>query len=81
MRRRAESSITSRQRAGSGGSVRFAAVPHVIKEIGPIFGFISFPIFVGLVVVYVIRALEIRRLRRAMPFLSNGNGQPNGRQR
>jgi hypothetical protein len=57
------------------------AMPHVIKEIGPIFGFISLAVFVGLVVVYVRRALEIRRLRRAMPFLSNGNGQPNGRRR
>jgi len=50
-------------------------VPHFVKEIGPIFGFVSFGVFVALLVLYVLRALEIRRLRRAAPFLAQRNGR------
>jgi hypothetical protein len=51
------------------------ALPHFVKEIGPVFGFVSFGVFLALLVLYVLRALEIRRLRRVAPFLAERNGR------
>ncbi len=57
-------------------ALRWAAVPTLVKDLGPILGLVSFAGFVVLVVLYVMRSMEIRRLRRAAPFLAEGNGRP-----
>jgi hypothetical protein len=60
-----------------------SALPKTIEEVGAIAGIASFVLFLGLLALYVIRALELRKLKKTMPFLANpqnGNGQPeNGR--
>jgi hypothetical protein len=54
------------------------ALPKTVEEVGAIAGFVSCAIFLVLLVLYIMRALEIRRLRRSMPFLvdpPSGNGK------
>jgi hypothetical protein len=60
-----------------------SALPARIEEIGAIAGIASFLVMLGLLGLYIARAIELRRLRRDMPFLVDpGNGQPaNGRSR
>ncbi|HSD23436.1 MAG TPA: hypothetical protein VLB79_03830 [Solirubrobacterales bacterium] len=54
-----------------------SALPKTIEELGAIAGIVSFLLMLALLVLYVIRALEIRRLRKSMPFLVNPtNGRP-----
>jgi hypothetical protein len=54
-----------------------SALPKAIEEVGAIAGIASFVLMLALLVLYVIRALELRKLRRSMPFLVEpGNGQP-----
>jgi hypothetical protein len=54
-----------------------SAVPKTVEEIGAIAGIASFVLMMALLVLYVIRAIELRRLRKSMPFLVDpGNGQP-----
>jgi hypothetical protein len=56
-----------------------SALPKAIEEVGAIAGIASFVLFVGLLGLYIVRALELRKLRRTMPFLvnpTNENGQP-----
>jgi hypothetical protein len=49
----------------------------LIEDIGAIAGIASFLVMLGLLGLYVVRARELRRLRRSAPFLVNaGNGQP-----
>jgi hypothetical protein len=55
-----------------------ATLPKWVEDVGGVAGFVSCALLVVLLVLYVLRALEIRRLRKAMPFLAdpqNGNGQ------
>jgi hypothetical protein len=58
-----------------------SALPKQIEEIGAIAGIVSFVLMLALLVLYIVRALELRKLRRTMPFLVNPqNGKPdNGR--
>lgn len=62
-----------------------SALPKMIEEVGAIAGIASFVLMLGLLGLYIVRALELRKLRQTMPFLvnpTNGNGQPaNGRSR
>ena len=60
-----------------------SALPKAIEEVGAIAGIASFVLFLGLLGLYVMRALELRKLRRTMPFLVNPqNGKPdNGHSR
>jgi hypothetical protein len=60
-----------------------STLPTQIEEIGAIAGIVSFLVMLGLLGLYVVRALELRKLRRTMPFLVNpGNGRPeDGRSR
>jgi len=51
-------------------------LPELVKDVGPILGLVSFAIFASLLVLYVVRAREIRRLRRMAPFLNEDNGRP-----
>ncbi len=51
-------------------------LPELVKDVGPIVGLVSFAVFAGLLVLYVVRAREIRRLRRMAPFLTEDNGRP-----
>jgi hypothetical protein len=54
-----------------------SALPKTIEELGAIAGITSFLLMLALLVLYVIRALELRKLRRTMPFLVNPqNGKP-----
>jgi hypothetical protein len=54
-----------------------SALPKTIEEVGAIAGIASFVLMLALLVLYVIRAIEIRRLRKTMPFLANPqNGKP-----
>ena len=54
-----------------------SALPKTIEEIGAIAGIVSFVLMIGLLVLYVIRALELRKLRKTMPFLVKPqNGKP-----
>jgi hypothetical protein len=54
-----------------------SALPKSIQHIGAIVGIASFVLFLALLVLYVIRAIEIHRLRKTMPFLANPqNGKP-----
>jgi hypothetical protein len=55
-----------------------SAVPNTIQEVGAIAGIISFVLMLTLLGLYIVRAIELRRLRRTMPFLAdpaNANGQ------
>jgi hypothetical protein len=58
-----------------------SALPKQIEEIGAIAGIVSFVLMLTLLGLYIARALELRKLRRTMPFLVNPqNGKPdNGR--
>ena len=52
-------------------------LPKTVEEIGAIAGIVSFLLVLALLVLYVIRAVELRRLRKTMPFLLNPqNGKP-----
>jgi hypothetical protein len=54
-----------------------SAVSTQIQEIGAIVGIVSFLLMLGLLGLYIARALELRKLRRTMPFLLNPqNGKP-----
>ena len=58
-----------------------SALPKQVEEIGAIAGIVSFVLMLALLGLYVVRALELRKLRKTMPFLVNPqNGKPdNGR--
>ena len=52
-------------------------LPGTVEELGAIAGIVSFLLMLALLVLYVIRAVELRRLRKTMPFLVNPqNGKP-----
>jgi uncharacterized membrane protein (DUF485 family) len=52
-------------------------LPSKVEEIGAIAGIVSFVLMLVLLGLYVVRALELRKLRKTMPFLVNpDNGQP-----
>ena len=55
-----------------------SALPKQVEEIGAIAGIVSFVLMLAL---YIVRAMELRKLRRTMPFLVDPqNGKPdNGR--
>jgi hypothetical protein len=54
-----------------------SALPKTIEEVGAIAGIVSFVLMIALLFLYVIRAIEIHKLRKSMPFLVDpGNGQP-----
>ena len=54
-----------------------STVPSKVEEIGAIVGIVSFLLMLGLLGLYIARALELRKLRRTMPFLVNPqNGKP-----
>jgi hypothetical protein len=54
-----------------------SALPKTIEEVGAIAGIASFVLMLGLLGLYIVRALELRKLRRTMPFLVNPqNGKP-----
>jgi hypothetical protein len=56
-----------------------SALPNTIQEVGAIAGIVSFVLMLTLLVLYIIRAVEIHRLRKSMPFLVNPqNGKPDG---
>ena len=59
-----------------GPKVRWVALPQLVRDIGPIFGLVSFGVFLSLLVLYIVRAREIRKLRREAPFLAESNGNP-----
>ena len=71
----ARSGILFRRRVES-VEVRWAALPQLVRDIGPIFGLVSFGVFLSLLVLYIVRAREIRKLRREAPFLAESNGNP-----
>jgi len=58
-----------------------SALPTQVEEIGAIAGIVSFVLMLALLVLYINMALELRKLRRTMPFLVEPqNGKPdNGR--
>jgi hypothetical protein len=57
-----------------------SVLPTTVQEIGAIAGILSFVLMLALLVLYVIRAVEIHRLRKTMPFLVNPqNGTPPNR--
>jgi hypothetical protein len=54
-----------------------SALPKQIEEIGAIAGIVSFVLMLALLALYIVRELELRKLRRTMPFLVNPqNGKP-----
>jgi hypothetical protein len=56
-----------------------SALPKTVEEVGAIAGIVSFVLMVALLVLYIIRAFEIHKLRKSMPFLVNPqNGKPQG---
>jgi hypothetical protein len=56
-----------------------SALPNWVEEVGAIAGIVSFVLMISLLVLYVIRAIEIHKLRKSMPFLVNPqNGKPDG---
>jgi hypothetical protein len=56
-----------------------SAIPKTIEEVGAIAGIVSFVFMLALLGLYIVRALELRKLRRTMPFLVNPqNGKPDG---
>jgi hypothetical protein len=59
-----------------------SALPKAIEEVGAIAGIASFVLFLALLALYIVRAIELRKLRKSMPFLvkpTNGNGRPGKR--
>ncbi len=58
------------------------ALPSVIQDVGAIVGLVSFVAMIGLLVLYLIRARELTKLRRSAPFLVDvGNGRSTARSR
>ena len=58
-----------------------SSLPSQIEEIGAIAGIASFVLMLALLGLYIGRALELRKLRRTMPFLVNPqNGRPDAGQ-
>jgi hypothetical protein len=56
-----------------------SAVPKTIEEVGAIAGIVSFVLMLALLGLYIVRAMELRKLRRTMPFLVDPqNGKPEG---
>jgi hypothetical protein len=56
-----------------------SALPKWVEEVGAIAGIVSFVLMISLLVLYVIRAIELHKLRKSMPFLVNPqNGKPDG---
>jgi hypothetical protein len=54
-----------------------SAVPKTIEEVGAIAGIVSFVLMLALLGLYIVRAMELRKLRRTMPFLVDPqNGKP-----
>lgn len=54
-----------------------SALPSKVEEIGAISGIVSFVLMLALLGLYIVRAIQLRRLRKTMPFLVNpDNGQP-----
>jgi hypothetical protein len=54
-----------------------SALPKTIEEVGAIAGIVSFVVMLGFLGLYIVRAMELRKLRRTMPFLVNPqNGKP-----
>ena len=54
-----------------------SVLPKTIQEVGAIAGIVSCVLVLVLLVLYVIRAIEIHKLRKSMPFLVNPqNGKP-----
>jgi hypothetical protein len=54
----------------------------LIKDVGDFVGLFSFLAMAALLVLYLLRARELRGLRRSAPFLVNaGNGRGNARSR
>jgi hypothetical protein len=52
-------------------------LPSKVEEIGAIAGIVSFVLMLTLLGLYIVRAIELRKLRKTMPFLVNpGNGRP-----
>jgi hypothetical protein len=51
-------------------------LPQLVEDLGPIFGLVSFAVFATLLVLYIVRARQIRQLRKAAPFLAENNGNP-----
>ncbi len=51
-------------------------MPTLVKDLGPILGLVSFALFLSLLVLYILKAREIRQVRKAAPFLAEGNGKP-----
>ena len=64
------------ERPAHGPKVRWVALAQLVRDIGPIFGLVSFGVFLSLLVLYIVRAREIRKLRREAPFLAESNGNP-----
>jgi hypothetical protein len=58
-------------------AVAASALPKTIEEFGAIAGIASFLVMLGLLGLYIARAIELRKLRRSAPFLANPqNGRP-----
>jgi hypothetical protein len=56
-----------------------SAVPKTIQEVGAIAGIVSFVLMLALLGLYIVRAFELRKLRRTMPFLVDPqNGKADG---
>jgi hypothetical protein len=54
-----------------------SALPKTVEEVGAIAGIVSFVFMLALLGLYIVRAVELRRLRKTMPFLVDpGNGRP-----
>lgn len=54
-----------------------SAIPKTIEEVGAIAGIVSFVLMLALLGLYIVRAMELRKLRRTMPFLVDPqNGKP-----
>jgi hypothetical protein len=54
-----------------------STLPSKVEEIGAIAGIVSFVLMLTLLGLYIVRAIELRKLRKTMPFLVNpDNGQP-----
>jgi hypothetical protein len=51
-------------------------LPQLVRDLGPILGLVSFAVFLSLLVLYIVRAREIRKLRKEAPFLAESNGKP-----
>ena len=55
-----------------------SAIPKTVEEIGAIAGFVSLALVLVLFGLYIYRAIELRRLRKSMPFLADPSAE-NGR--